>query len=89
MKLLLCNNCQDVFNLTDITKICSCGQTHGKYIDDLNAEYSGQHAIPLGFSNSALSFAIRNQPTIKEFDGLGLDFSAFVVPKDAPTFIKK
>ena len=41
MKLLRCNNCQDIFNLRRQEKTCSCGESKGKYIDNRNAEISG------------------------------------------------
>ncbi len=37
MKLLYCEHCGDMFNLTGKMKKCSCGKTFGKYTDDINA----------------------------------------------------
>lgn len=86
MKLLLCLDCDDIFNLDYEIKSCKCGATKGKYIDKLNAIYSGVNAIPLGFANSSFVSAIKNQP-IDNF--LGKRFTAFVVPMECKTFIKK
>ena len=80
MKLLICPKCSDMFNLTKEVKKCGCGSTGGYYKDDgLNASYWG--GIPVGFINSSLIKAIKNQPE----SGLGETFKAFVIPKVCPT----
>lgn len=85
MKLLLCKNCQDVIRLVqEETRTCRCGKVSGKYLDDLNAVYSGKEAVPLGFANSSLVEALRNQPE----EGWGKEFTAFVIPKKCYTFEK-
>jgi len=82
MKLLFCPKCQDIFRLPSnlIERVCECGKTRGRYLDELNAEYSG--GIPLGFENSSLVAAIMNQPN----EGMGKQFTAFVIPKLCDTF---
>lgn len=81
MKLLFCPHCTDLFNLvSDREKSCSCGKTKGKYSDKLLAEYEG--GIPLGFNNTEFLTSIRAQYQ----QGLGLDFKAFAIRKDCPTF---
>jgi hypothetical protein len=85
MKLLLCKNCQDVIRLqVNIKRTCKCGNVSGIYLDDLNAIYSGDDAVPIGFANSTLVEAIRNQPE----EGMGKVFTAFVIPKNCYTFEK-
>lgn len=85
MKLLLCKLCSDVFSIhMRKVKTCTCGMTAGVYIDTLNAEYKGEHAIPLFFSNHTFVHAIDNQPP----SGLGRTFIAGVVPVECPTFRK-
>lgn len=85
MKLLMCKKCKDVFRLFEFTRSCKCGSVSGKYSDILNAEYSGDDAIPIGFANSTLLDALDNQPE----EGMGEKFIAFVIPKKCDTFIKK
>lgn len=85
MKLLFCIRCGDVFNLTAANKKCSCGSTQGKYLSLLQAEYSGEFAIPVGFSNEDFIYSVVNQPT----SGAGKVFTAFVIPKDCSTFVKR
>ena len=85
MKLLMCKNCGDVFNLDYQEKYCKCKGIKGKYLDDLNAEYYGDDAIPLGFANNSISEAINNQP----LNGMGYNFNAFVIPVICDTFIKR
>jgi len=81
MKLLVCPKCNDVFNLQlSVEKTCSCGQTKGKYIDKINAEYEG--GIPIGFKNSNFLDALRKQHQ----NGEGIDFTAFAIRKDCQTF---
>lgn len=83
MKLLLCKYCSDVISLTYETRKCMCGCTEGKYIDKLNAEYSGP-AIPMGFNNKTLiAAAIEYEKT-----GQGIDFTAFVIGSDCKTLVK-
>ena len=85
MKLIICRRCTDVVRLTEsiFYNFCKCGESSGRYVDDLNAVYSGE-AIPIGFSNSELLTAIQSQPE----SGQGKVFAAFVVPKQCPTFRK-
>jgi len=83
MKLLYCPNCHDVFSLTDKKwKMCDCGRARGRYMDNLQAVYSG--GIPLGFNNFSFMPALRGQPK----KGLGRRFEAFVIPKQCPTMEK-
>lgn len=78
MKLLLCKECQDVVRLIkDQKRVCKCGKVGGKYIDELNAIYFGEMAVPIGFSNRSLVTAVHNQPK----QGMGEDFTAFIIPK--------
>jgi len=80
MKLLYCQNCHDVFNLSLEVKTCQCGQSVGKYTDRINAIYQG-NCVPIGFHNAFLTNAIKNQPK----SGKGKDFTAFVIPKQCDT----
>lgn len=67
MKLLYCKKCNDVINLKADLKICSCGETEGKYIDNLNAEYSGKHAVPFAIDNFSFFARINGNPETKKF----------------------
>lgn len=81
MKLLFCTRCHDIFKLDTELRRCKCGAVSGLYLDGLNAEYSGETAIPIGFANSSLALAIRNQPE----SGSGELFTAFVIPSQCDT----
>ncbi|EOR25791.1 MULTISPECIES: hypothetical protein [Bacillaceae] len=85
MKLLMCLECNDIFNLDLSEKSCSCGRSKGKYINQQLAEYTGEFALPLGFTNSSLIQAIKHQPN----EGMGKEFTAFVIPKNCETFFKR
>ena len=82
MKLIFCPGCHDVVKLAREMRFCKCGASCGCYkTDGLNAVYGGS-AVPLGFANSSLVEAIKNQPD----EGMGERFTAFVIPKSCPTF---
>jgi hypothetical protein len=81
MKLIYCPNCYDIVKCQKTDRTCQCGQSGGRYLDDLNAIYWGK-AIPLGLANSSFVRALRNQPD----EGMGERFEAFVIPKICPTF---
>ena len=80
MKLLFCKNCNSVFSLSlNFEKSCDCGQTKGKYIDQLNAEFSGENGVMLGFNNNHFRFALTGLSTNK-------NFTAFVIKEPCLTF---
>lgn len=85
MKLIFCRSCSDLIRLREsiFEQWCKCGASSGRYIDHINAIYSGE-AIPLGLLNNELVAAIENQPE----SGQGKVFTAFVIPKQCPTFKK-
>jgi hypothetical protein len=85
MKLLLCKNCYDIFNLDFSEKTCQCGFTRGMYLNQRLAEYYGNYAVPIGITNDSLINAIKNQPN----EGMGEIFKAFVIPVNCFTFIWK
>lgn len=84
MKLLFCGICGDIFNLDLTEKTCRCGETKGKYVNLLNAVYSGDKAIPLGIANHTFRNALQNRP----ISGKGETFTAFVIPQNCETFKK-
>lgn len=86
MKLIFCSECWDVFKLARHVRSCECGKCNGQYEEDgLNAWYTGESAIPLGFANNSLATACMEQP----LEGWGKTFNAFVIPKICPTMEKK
>ena len=85
MKLLMCLECNDIFNLDLLEKSCRCGRSKGKYINQQLAEYTGKSAVPLGFSNPSFIQAIKDQPN----EGMGKEFTAFIIPKNCETFFRK
>lgn len=86
MKLVLCTKCQDVIRLMqDEERSCKCGKCSGQYIDNLYAWYKGKYAIPIGFANSSLVNAVRNQPQTT----WGKEFTAFVIQRECSTFENK
>lgn len=88
MKLIICLECMDVFNLTKDTKTCGCGESSGKYIDDLNAEIKG-NCKGIGFANSKFQNAYHMQKMEDEAQKgkpsccEGVEFTAFFIPETA------
>lgn len=59
MKLLYCTKCNMAFSLkVDEWRRCECGETRGRYVDQMNAEYYGEHAIPFAVDNASMSARI-------------------------------
>jgi hypothetical protein len=92
VKLLLCLKCQDVQKLAMYPEAawCSCRSSWGQYVNDLDAEFGGEHAMLLGIHNSSLAHAIRDQLRLGDITegwhaGLGRKFEAFIIPESAPT----
>jgi hypothetical protein len=88
MKLIYCPKCHDVVKIGFLRSVryCECESCWGYYKrrDKLNAVYGGS-AVPLGFANSSLAKAVRNQPE----QGMGERFEAFVIPESCPTFMQE
>jgi len=61
MKLLLCKSCQDIIKLVKTPRTCQCGKVGGHYIDDIQAVYFGDDAIPMGINNESLMEALIEQ----------------------------
>jgi len=86
MKLLYCSKCKSIFNLTDTMKHCACGETKGMYIDNLNAVYAGDYAVPLGIANGDFHRALESET--RKLYNISVVFDAFVIEPDCPTFKK-
>jgi len=80
MKLIFCPECHDVRSLAKALRICSCGESWGRYHNEIDARVGGK-AVPLGFANGSFVRALANRPV----DGLGERFEAFVIPHQCPT----
>lgn len=83
MKLLLCLKCSDIFSLRMEERLCVCGLTKGKYIDNLNAEVSGP-CMPIGFANDSFIRSLRMQRAENKYQKeptccQGVDFEAFFI----------
>jgi len=94
MKLLLCVECSDIFSLRHDERRCLCGKSHGRYVDDLNAEIGGP-SMPIGFSNQSFIAAIQMQRIEDKHEigrepgcCKGVDFKAFMIPATA-TSVKR
>lgn len=75
MKLVYCKDCQDVFNLTETERSCSCGKTRGRTLDRKKIIVS-KDAIPLGIEDAPFKYAVRKRRP----SGIGGNFVAFVLP---------
>lgn len=82
MKLIVCAECNDMFNLDKHIKKCSCGKSKGVYLEDgVHALFSGP-AVPLGIRNSEFFNAVYQQPE----KGQGPEFTGWVMPVLCETF---
>lgn len=86
MKLLLCRACQDVLKLQESpsqreARRCKCGKSGGRYLDQLNAEFWGRHALLIGFDNNSLA-AVVHGDLWKGDPPYGPRFTAFIIPEE-------
>jgi hypothetical protein len=78
MKLIYCNNCQDVFRLHKTTETCLCSESGGHYKEDgVNVVIYGP-CKPIGFKKDEFSSALENQPE----NGEGRKFYSCVISKN-------
>ena len=95
MKILMCLEWGDIFNLNYNNKNCSCGKTSGKYINELDAEIKGK-CKAIGFSNGTFIKAYQIQKIEDDAQAKinkpvccdGQNFGAFFIPESA-TSIKR
>lgn len=86
MKLLMCLNCGDIFNLTSNVKSCRCGNSSGRYVDNLNVEIKG-NCKAIGFANQKFINAYQLQKIEDEAQSgkpvccNGVPFDAFFIPE--------
>lgn len=85
MKLIYCPHCKDVRRLTFEKRECECGASFGYYYKDGLHAVIGGDAIPLGIDNFTFGYALEHRPET----GMGMTFSAFVIPKQCPSIIDK
>lgn len=79
MKLLNCLKCHDIVELAyQVTRVCKCGESSGKYIDELYAEYSG-HCRILGISNKDYVRSIQEKTTLDSRGNSTPRFEWFVI----------
>lgn len=90
MKLLYCNECEDIVVLRSYMRSCECKACRGRYVDDVNAVYYGPATI-LGVSNPTFSKAL-SLTGIDVARGrereLGHTFESWVMPFGCPS-VKK
>lgn len=90
MKLVFCPNCGDIFNLSKVTKTCSCGNSGGFYEKDGYHAVIFGSAIAMGITNSSFKnaviawrkFSVRTTLPAKDHEALLLD--AFLI--NEPSF---
>lgn len=59
MKLIMCENCRDIFNLSFNMKKCSCGKVFGRYVNNRDAEIS-EDSLSIAIGNGSLRMAIQS-----------------------------
>jgi len=78
MKLIFCPECYDIFDL-DIKEVksCHCGQSSGKYLDDLRTVEVSEKAIVICFNNQQFTNALI---FTCDDDKSGQNFNAWILP---------
>jgi len=68
MKLLRCPKCNDsiVIGVGNVTRICACGETAGKYLKDNITAVVSKGSIVYGIDNNSLNNAIHNYTAFPE-----------------------
>lgn len=85
MKLIICTQCWDGFFLAiKEERQCHCGNCKGQYVDKVNAEYSGNTALPVAILNKDLTDNFSKQGP----EGLAVQIPAYIMPKILETFKK-
>jgi len=75
MKMLYCNKCFDIVNLSHDYKECRCGKVAGYYTGYEDMIYSGD-ATTIGIDNRIFFKSVENVP----LDGKGVDIHAYIIP---------
>lgn len=84
IKLIYCDYCKSVIQLSSWLKYCNCGRSCGRYDDDGNTAYIwGDRCIPLGISNYSLAnaasyYLFGECPSHTKKEGIGWLLDAFV-----------
>jgi hypothetical protein len=84
MKLIYCNNCDEIIKLTHSMRSCICLQSKGKYINHKDAFYRGDFAIPLYIDDDSFHRMTCNYSK----NDTGVCYLR-VVPKDDLSFERK
>ena len=90
MKLIFCEECSMIFNLSRTPRTCDCGKCGGHYLPDgLNAEYFGP-AVVFGIDNTSFLRARAMQEVLDHegYSAAGAPFDAFIIPANTPTINK-
>src|SRR6187551_608686 len=93
MKLLMCEDCNSIFNLSRKWKQCECGKTGGKYLEDgINAIVS-KDSISIAIGNGSFINALgemryielkKSEKANREFYLNNARFIAWVRPNEGP-----
>ena len=85
MKLLHCTRCNDLMALYEKPRTCLCGASSGHYTDRINAVVSGPCRV-VGIINGSFKQALKAP---ERGDGLGVEFTAFIIPWNAVSIRKE
>lgn len=88
MKLILCKHCQDIVRpYPKQVRTCHCGDVKVECLNELDIIVTAteEWAVPIGFNNRSFVTAVYQQPE----QGMGKDFTAFVIPKKCSSIVWK
>jgi hypothetical protein len=91
MKLLFCIECQTTVTLKPgKVRACECGNVKGAYINRLDARFvaKNERYFLIGYANNSFQQAVFDCNKYGEPGGMGVEFTAFVIPEPCQTFVK-
>jgi hypothetical protein len=92
MKLIYCRDCGDVVRLQRFVRMCLCGKTAGRYLEDGIHAVISEDAVPIGIDNNSLRMAVQariamlmvGKPIVHEAIKNNLNLTAFVCQFASP-----
>lgn len=88
MKLLICDQCHDVFNLSYELRRCSCGHTKGKYDTNGSTAVVNGNGYSLAIGNGDLVRVIRALREMEQHNETADKDRAFFNSPDSPTRLR-
>lgn len=95
MKLILCKYCHDLIKLNEQDRLCDCGRSGGRYLEDGHHAVMWGKALPVGIDNNTFVQACQylnfepEDETGAVLKFIGLEFKAFLINEKECSTIKR